>query len=153
MGTLYNAFLKRVMEADYDLLGGTVNVALINGTTAYAVANDGTEVFVNDVLDGGTTAQEFGGAGYSRKTLAGVTVTADNTDDEGVMDADDVSWSSLDGETIQGILVYLEVTDDTDSLLIGYVDDADIADLPLTTNGSQVDITWPGEGIVNLTGA
>lgn len=139
-----------------DLVNDTIKVALYNNSTAFTFDPD-THAHVADVLDGGTTAQEFGGAGgtgYTRKALASQTVTQDDTDDESVFDAGDLSWSSLNGETIQGILIYKQVGgDDTtpaDDPIIGVIDDADEAELPLPTNGSQIDLNWAAEGIKNL---
>lgn len=139
-----------------DLVNDTLKVALYNDTTAFSF-NPDTHEFVSDVLDGGTTAEEFGesgGTGYSRKTLSTPAVTQDDTDDEAVFDAADVSWSSLNGETIQGVIIYKQIGgDDTtpaDDTIITVIDDADAADLPLPTNGSQIDINWSAEGILNL---
>lgn len=138
----------------------TLKVALVNDSTAYSFDPD-NDTNLNDVLDGGTTAQEFGngsGTGYSRQTLSNVAVTADNTDDEGVIDADDTVFSSLDNATIQAIIVYKQVGgDDTtpgdDPILVVLDDDSagSVADLPLTTNGGDVTIQWDTEGIVNFT--
>lgn len=136
-----------------DLSSDTIKVALYNDTTSFTF-NPDTHAHVSDILDGGTTAQEFGGTGYSRKSLSSKAVTQDDTDDEAVFDAADLSWSSLDGETIQGIIFYKQVGgDDTtpgDDPVIGVIDDADESDLPLATNGSQVDLNWAAEGIKNL---
>lgn len=143
-------------NATYNLTTDTIKVALYNDTTAFTFDPD-THEFVADVLDGGTTAEEFGGAGgtgYSRKTISSPTTTQDNTDDEGVFDGADLSWSSLDGETIQGIIVYRQVGgDDTtpaDDDILTIIDDSDVSSLPLPTNGSPVDLNWATEGILNL---
>jgi hypothetical protein len=155
-----NATLTDIL--DTYLTGETLRVALFDDSTAYTFDPDNHD-FVADVLDGGTTAQELqGGAGYTgsadRQTLANVSVTVDDTDDEGVFDADDVTWSGVDSTAdIQGWIVYLQVGgDDTtpgDDPIIQVVDDdmADApSDLPLSTNGSDVTIEWNAEGIVNL---
>lgn len=155
-----NNFKEQVMEGSVDLTSDTVKVALFNDTTAYTFDPD-THTFVNDVLDGGTTAEEFGnsgGTGYSRQTLANKTVTQDDTDDEGVFDADDVTFTSLDGETIQGIIIYQQVGGDDstpgdDRIIAVYDDDSagSLADLPLTTNGGDVTLSFDSEGIVNIS--
>lgn len=152
-----NNFKEQLMEAQFDFLNDTLRVALISDNTAYTFDPD-THTFVNDVLDGGTTAEEFAGSGYSRQTLSNVTVTQDDTDDEGVADADDVTFTSLDGDTIQGILIYKQVGgDDTtpgDDPIIAVYDDnsaGSLADLPLTTNGGDVTLSFSSEGIVNIS--
>lgn len=140
------------LQGSLDLVNDTIKVALYNDSASFQFDPD-THEFVSDVLDGGTTAQEFGGgggSGYSRKTLSTQAVSQDNTDDEAEFDAADVSWSSLNGETIQGVIVYKEVTDDTDSPIVTVIDDSDAVDLPLPTNGSEIQIQWNPEGILNL---
>lgn len=140
-------------QGSLDLVNDTLKVALYNDTTAFTFDPD-THAHVDDILDGGTTADEFSGSGYSRKSLSTQTVSQDDTDDEAAFTAADLSWSSLDGETIQGIIVYKQVGgDDTtpgDDPVVTVIDDADAADLPLPTNGSQVDLNWNSEGILNL---
>jgi len=144
------------MEAQFDFLNDTLKVALVSDNTAYSFSPD-TDTFVSDVLDGGTTAQEFQGTGYSRQTLSNVTVTQDDTDDEGVADADDVTFTGLDGDTIQAVLVYKEVGGDEttpgDDPIIAVFDDnsaGSLADLPLATNGGDVTLAFSSEGIVNI---
>lgn len=151
-----NETKRALLAGEIDLDADTIKVALFNDTSSYSFDQD-THNYVGDVLDGGTTAEEFGGSGgsgYSRQTLGNLSVTTDDADDEGVFDADDVTWSSLDGETIQGIIVYKQVgTDDStpgDDPIVAVIDDTDTGDLPLITNGGQVDLTWAVEGILNL---
>jgi len=152
-----NNFKEELMEGQFDLVNDTIKVALISDNTAYTFDPD-AHTFVNDILDGGTTAEEFAGSGYSRQTLTNNAVTQDDTDDEGVFDADDVTFSSLDGDTIQGIIVYQQIGgDDTtpgDDRVLAVVDDDSAgsnSDLPLTTNGSDVTFSFNAEGAINIT--
>lgn len=154
-----NNFKEAVMEGSIDLTSDTIKVALFNNATSYTF-DPANHTFLNDILDGGTTAEEFGngsGTGYSRQTLSNVTVTQDDTDNEGVFDADDVTFSGLDGATIQGIIIYQQIGgDDTtpgdDRVLAVYDDDSagSLGDLPLTANGSDVQIPFATEGITNI---
>jgi hypothetical protein len=151
-----NNFKEELMEAQFDFLNDTLKVALVSDNTAYSFSPD-TDTFVGDVLDGGTTAQEFQGTGYSRQALSNVTVTQDDVDDEGVADADDVTFPGLDGDTIQAVLVYKEVGGDEttpgDDPIIAVFDDnsaGSLADLPLTTNGGDVTLAFSSEGVVNI---
>jgi len=149
-----NATKKKLLDGSIDLGNDTLKVALFEDSTAYTFDPDNHE-FVNDILDGGTTATEFSGSGYSRQGLTTQATSQDNTDDEGVFDADDVTFSRPDGATIQGAILYKQVGgDDTtpgDDPVIAVLDDGDTADLPLTTNGSDVTIAWDTEGIINNT--
>lgn len=154
--------LAEILRANIDFVNDTIKVALFDNSTAYTFDEDAHE-FVGDVLDGGTTAQELSGSsGYTgtadRKALANLTVTEDNTDGEGVFDADDVVWSDVQStEDIQGWIIYKQVGgDDTtpgDDPILYLVDDemSDApADLPLPTNGSSITISFNAEGIANL---
>jgi hypothetical protein len=75
------------MDGSVDLDTDTIKVMLV--TSSYT-PNQDTHDFKDDVTN------EVAGAGYAAggATLANETVTADNTDNEGVVDADDVSWAA-----------------------------------------------------------
>ena len=145
-----------LLEGQIDGTSDTLRVALLNNTTSYTFDPD-NHTNVDDVIDGGTTGTEFSGGSYSRQTLSNVTVTQDDVDDEGVFDADDTTFPSLDSQDIQTIIIYKQVGgDDTtpgDDPIVAVLDDdsaGSLTDLPLTTNGSDVTITWNAEGIVNI---
>jgi len=150
--------LAEIFRGSIDLVNDTFRVALFNDSTAYTFDEDAHE-FVSDVLDGGTTAAEFGtgtGTGYSRQGLTGSTVTEDNTNGTGDWDADNVTFSGLDGETIQGAIIYKQVgTDDTtpadDPIIQVYDgDQTDVNDFPIATNGSDIQIQVDTAGLLNL---
>jgi len=157
-----NATLADLFRANINIETDTLRVALYDDSTAFTF-NPDTHTFVSDILDGGTTAQELSGSsGYTgtadRQTLANVSVTADNTDDEGVWDADDVTWTDVQSTAdIQGYIVYQQVGgDDTtpgDDRVLVVVDD-DMTDapasLPLPTNGSNVRIAFNAEGVATV---
>lgn len=162
MGDTPNRTLAEFLRGNIDLANDTLRIALFDDSTAYTF-DPANHEFVNDVLDGGTTAQELSGSsGYTgsgdRQSLTNVSVTEDNTDDEGVFDADDITWSDVSStDAIQGWIIYKQVGgDDTtpgDDPIIQVVDD-DMSDapteLPLETNGSGVGITFDTEGVINL---
>jgi len=155
-----NNFKEILMEGSVNLTSDTIRVALVNDSTAYTFDPD-AHTNLDDILDGGTTAAEFGtgsGTGYSRQTISGITVTQDDTDDEGVFDANDTTFSSLDAATIQAVVIYKQVGGDDntpgdDPVLVVLDDDSagSVADLPLTTNGGDVTLQWNSEGIVNIS--
>lgn len=150
--------LAEVFRGNIDLANDTLRVALFNDTTAFTFDEDAHE-FVSDVLDGGTTAEEFGGAGgtgYGRQDLTGSTITEDNTNGTGDWDADDVTFSGIDGETVQGAIIYKQVGgDDTtpaDDPIIQVYDggQSDVNDFPIATNGSDIQIQVDTAGLLNL---
>lgn len=149
-GTVYNDFKRDLLEEYFD--SNTIRVALVDDSVAYTPDVDAEE-FVDDVLDGGTTAQELSGTGYTRKEITSKQFSKDTGDDEGVFDSTvTLTWSGLDTtEDIQGLLVYRqEGGDDTtpgDDPLVMY-DETD-SDLPLTTDGTDVNLDWNAEGILN----
>lgn len=151
-----NATKVKILDSSIDPVNDTIRVALYNDTIDYTQDIDAHDTLA-DVLDG-ATAEEFGnsgGTGYTRKDLTGKEVVVDDDDDEAVFNADDLRWDSLDGETIQGVIIYRETgADDStpaDDEILQVVDETDAPDsLPLTTNGGAVDLPWATEGIINL---
>jgi hypothetical protein len=147
-----------VLRGNIDLVNDTIRIALFNDTISYTFDTDAHE-FVGDVLDG-ATAEEFGGSGgtgYSRQDVTGTTVAEDNAGDQGTWDADDATFTSLDGETIQGAIIYKQVGgDDTtpadDPILQIYDNDqGDVNDFPIPTNGSDIVVQVDSAGLLNLS--
>lgn len=83
----------------------------------------------HDYVDDLTPASyEITVAGYSRPTLGSKTRTIDDTNDRITYDAADPSFGTLTaGETVVAMVVYKFVTNDADSILLGYYDLADTA--------------------------
>jgi len=150
--------IRKYREGSIDLENDTLRIALFDDSTAYSFDAVNHE-FVSDVLDGGTTAQELGDASYSRQGVSNVQVTVDSTDVETVLDADDVTFPSLDGgEVIQGYVLYEQVGgDDTtpgDDPIIAIGDEIkNNSGNDVTTNGSDVVLQIDSEGIINVTNA
>lgn len=143
------------MNGNFSLASDTMRVMLLDDSSIYTFDPDGHE-FVSDITSAGN---EMSGTGYSRKTLSNTSVTEDTSDDEGVWDADDITFTGLDAGTIQTIVVYKQVGGDDstpgDDRVIVVLDDdspgSGVSGLPLTTNGSDVAIAWNSEGLLNLT--
>lgn len=135
---IYNSFKQKIMDGSIDLDNDTIKVALV--TSSYTPDADTHEDF-DDVTD------EVTGTGYSAggETLANVSVTKDTTDDEGVFDADDVTWTSSE-ITARGAVIYKDSGDATTSWLIAYIDFGE----DKTSSGGDFTIQWGSEGILNL---
>lgn len=116
----------------------TIKVALV--TSSYSPSADSHDFF-DDVTN------EVSGTGYSAggNTLT-VTTSQDNTDDEGVFDAADTSWTTSD-ITARGAVIYKSTGTASTSPLICYIDFG--ADY--TSVGGTFQITFASEGIINLT--
>lgn len=97
------------------------------------------------------TLDEMDGANYSAygAALAAEAVSEDTANDRGEFDATDLTFSSIGAGTRQvaGFVVYLFVTDQTDSVPICWIDD----DCPFTANGSDIKLQWNAEGILQAT--
>ena len=146
MTSIYNNFKELLFNGGIDLDTDTIEVALVSDSPAYTPDIDG-EAFVDDVLDGGVTASELSGTGYSRKTVT-ITVAQDNTNDRATADTTDLTYTGLDAGTIDAILVFKTVTNDSDSPLIAHLTSTDF---PLTTNGGDVTIQWDPAGVLTLS--
>jgi hypothetical protein len=85
---IVNSFFKHIMNGGIDLDTDTIKVMLLTSTHT---SNVDTQEFIDDV-----SANEVSGTGYTAggATLANKAVTQDDTDNEGVFDADDVTWST-----------------------------------------------------------
>lgn len=135
---IYNSFKKKIMDGSIDLDTDTIKVALV--TSSYTPDQD-----VHDFFDDVTN--EVSGTGYTAggASLANKSVTADNTDNEGVFDADDVSWTTST-ITARGAVLYKSTGTASTSALIAYLDFG--AD-KISTDGTFT-IAWNAEGIINL---
>jgi len=148
---LPNRTKVEILSGSIGLANDDIRVALYDNGVAFSFDPD-VHQFVGDVIDGGTTAQEPSDSSYSRQSLANQTTSADDTDDEGVFDADDVTFSSLSTTNqIQGVVIYKQVTDDTDSPIIAVIDDTDDSDLPAVTNGTDFIIEWSANGVLTAS--
>src|ERR1044071_7394752 len=135
---IFNSFKKKIMDGSIDLDTDTIKVALV--TSSYTPDQDAHDFFddvTNEVVGTGYTA---GGA-----SLANKAVTADNTDNEGVFDADDTTWSTST-ITARGAVIYKSTGTASTSALICYIDFG--ADK--SSSAGNFTIAWDAEGILNL---
>lgn len=140
-GAIYNNFKEQVMESEFNLLSDTLKLILVSGHTP----NIDTHTQYTDV-----SGDEYGtGSGYTAggATLSSVTVTQDDTNDRGVFDAADVTWSSL-GALSPATPSHCILYDDTHAsdLLVAYWEIGSTA-----TNGGDYTIQWNANGIILLT--
>jgi hypothetical protein len=132
---VYNSYKDGCIEGEIAFLTDTIKVGLV--TSTYTVDIDSDTLWsdiTNEVVGTGYTA---GGA-----TLASKTSTQDNTNDRGVMDAADVTWSTST-VTARAAVVYESGT----GYLIGYIDFA--ADK--SSSASDFTIQWHADGILYIS--
>jgi hypothetical protein len=136
---VYNSFKRDIMNGGIDLDTDTIKVALVTSTYSPNIdTHDNFDDITNEVTGTGYTA---GGA-----TLGSVTVTADTTNDRGVFDAADTSWSTST-ITARGAVIYKSTGTSSTSKLIAYVDFAS----DITSTASTFSIVWNASGILTLT--
>lgn len=136
---IYNSFKRDIMNGSIDLDTDDIKVMLV--TSSYTPDQD-THTKRSDITN------EVAGTGYTAggASLSGKVVSVDNTDNEGVFDADDLTWASST-ITARGAVLYKAR---------GGVSSADelICFFDFTTDRSSsvgnFTIAWNSEGIVNL---
>lgn len=136
---VYNSFKRDIMNGSIDLDTDTIKVMLV--TSSYAADIDAHTKRSN-------ITNEVSGTGYSAGgvALGSLAVTVDNTDDEGVFDAADTTWTSST-ITARGAVLYKSRGGASSAdELICYIDFG--AD-KISDAGDFV-IQWNTEGIINL---
>ena len=135
---VYNSFKKNIMNGSIDLDTDTIKVALV--TSSYTPNQDTHEDFADVTNEITSTGYTAGGSALANKA-----VTADNTDNEGVFDADNVTWANS-SITARGAVVYKDTGTAATSLLICYIDFTS----DKSSSTSDFIIQWNTEGILNL---
>lgn len=127
----YRYGIKACLNGEVALLTDTIKVMLVDASYSYSAAHK----FASDV-----SANELSGTGYAggfagsgRKTLTTKALNEDAPNNRIEFDFDDVTWSAINAGTIGGAVLLREITNDAASLLIGFLDPAD-----LVTNGGDV---------------
>lgn len=136
---LYNSAKANLMNGSIDLDTDTIKVMLC--TSSYTPNIDTHE-------DRADVTNEITGTGYTAggETLANTSVSVDTTDDEGVFDADDVTWSTAT-ITARYAVVYKSTGVSANDLLIAYIDFGS----DQSSSASNFTLQWNAEGIVNIT--
>lgn len=135
----YNGFKLKIQNGSIDMDTDTIKCALVTSTYS---PNIDTHVFWSDVTN------EVSGTGYTAggATLASVTVTQDNTNDRGVVDAADVTWSTAT-ITARAAVLYKSTGTSSTSPLICYIDFGS----DQSSSGGNFVIQWNASGIFALT--
>jgi hypothetical protein len=149
MNGIYNQLLYRVAKGLLDLDSAVVLEAmLLRDTGAYTFEPD--DDVVDDIL---ATGIEITVASYARIALSSKAVTLDDTNDRGWADCDNIAFGTLEsGQTVEAIVIYEKVVDDTDSIPLIYIDGkiniTAAAPAIAATTGSITDITQDNPGVV-----
>lgn len=119
----YNEFKPALANAEIDLTADTITVYLIDtGTYTFDAAHTSANI-----------AGSVASAALANKSVSNA----------GVFDADDVTFSSLTGNSIEAIILY----DTTADRMIAYLDDAS---LQFTPNGNDATLAFNASGIFSF---
>lgn len=132
---IYNKYKEALMSANSDvsLISSNVVISLIDSNITTFSSDD---EYYSDLIDpvSGITAET---------SLSNTSVV------DGVFDADDVLFASVSGAQSEALLLWINTGDANTSRLVAWMD-TDIDGLPITPDGSNVDITWSTSGIFKL---
>lgn len=145
---IYNYFKSAVMQGTYKLDTNTLYCTLATNSYIPDVDND---TFIGHIID--TAGLQVSGVAYtSPGVVLTVTVDQDNTDNEGVLNATDVSWTPATFGSAQYAVIWSSDGGSLASPLICAVDlgtDSSTGNYWAATAGTFA-ITWNAEGILNL---
>lgn len=112
-------------------LSGTVKTALVDtGTYTYSAAHEFYSSVSSAVV--GTP-----------QTLGSKTFT------DGVFDAADITYTTVTGNTVEALVIYIDTGNAATSRLFAYIDTG-VTGLPATPNGGDINTNWNASGIVAL---
>lgn len=151
---MYNEALTQLLNQSLDLVNDTIRVMLVDNTYTFDPDDD----FVDE--GGGSDPQdaEISGTGYvaghgnsGRQAVATISIVKDDANDRAeVQVSSNNTWSSLDAGTVAAAIIIREGgSDDTDALLIAYIDTSN-PDFPVVTVGADFTIQWNAEGLIQL---
>ena len=137
---VFNSFKRDIGKGSIDWDSDTMKVMLV--TSSYT-PNQDTHTKRSDVTN------EVSGTGYSAggATLANCSVTADTTNDRGVYDADDSSWSTATITARAAVIYKSRGGASSADELVAYIDFGS----DITSTGGTFLITWSANGILTLT--
>lgn len=111
-------------------LSGTVKAVLVDtGTYTYSSAHD----FLNDVTGTVGTAQTLGSKTFTN----------------GTFDAADTTFTTVSGNSVEAIIIYIDTGVSSTSYLVAYLDTG-FTGLPVTPNGGSIIVTWDAGGLFTL---
>lgn len=128
---IYPKAKEKFLDALIDIPTDTIKIALIDtGTYTYSSTDEFWSAASAALV--GTAA-----------TLASKTIT------NGVFDADNVTFTSVTGVSVEALIIYKDTGSAATSPLIMYIDVA-ASGLPVTPNGNNINVQFNASGIFAL---
>ena len=121
---LFDKARQRFLEGQFNWNTDTIKAVLVD-TGTYTV-NLSAHEFLSDI---GTGARIATSGAFTGKATVG-----------GAADANDVTFTSVTGASIEAIVLYKDTGTDATSPLIAFIDTA--TGLPITPNGGDIIVTW-----------
>lgn len=134
-----NVIYDKYKEA---LLSSANNISLIDETVKISLIDTADTTFSSIHEFYADLANSNDGV-IATETLSNITVT------NGVLDADDVLFESLSGDSAEALLIWIDTGDANTDRLVAWMD-TNIDGLPITPDSSNVDILWSTSGIFKL---
>lgn len=134
---------------------GLLNSATLTGDVraALVMTNTTADTEVDtEFMSGFTTLDEMDGVGYARVALAAEAFAVDLANNRWEFAASAFTFAAVAAGTrqVQGLLLYLHVTNDADSKPLMYIDGTGF---PFTANGEDIVSTPNAEGILQIRNA
>lgn len=122
--SLYDKARERFLSAQLNWSTDTIKAVLVD--TAVYTPSLAAHEYLSDIS--GSSRIATSGA-FTGKTIAG-----------GAADANDVTFTSVSGASIEAVVLYKDTGVEGTSPLIAYIDVA--TGLPITPNGGDIIVTW-----------
>ena len=121
---LFDKARQRFLEGQFNWNTDTIKAVLVD--TGTYTENLSAHEFLSDISSGARIS--ISGA-FTGKATTG-----------GAADANDVTFTSVTGASIEAIVLYKDTGTDSTSPLIAFIDTA--TGLPITPNGGDIIVTW-----------
>jgi hypothetical protein len=130
--SLYPKWKEALLQnSSNSALTGTVKAALVDtGTYTYSSAHE----FLTSLTGVVGTAQTIG---------------ATKTYTDGVFDGGDITFTSVTGNSVEALVLYIDTGTAGTSRLVAFIDTG-VTGLPVTPNGGNISVTWNASGIFAL---
>lgn len=130
---LYPLWKEQLLQftANNNLSAGTVKVALIDtGLYTYSAAH---QFYTSATAAAVGTPQTIGSKTFTN----------------GVFDGADVTFTTVTGNSVEALIIFVDTGVSATSPLVAYIDTS-VTGLPVTPNGGNIAITWNASGIFAL---
>lgn len=121
---LFDKARQRFLEGQFNWNTDTIKAVLVD--TGTYTPNLSAHEFLSDISSGARIAMS---GAFTGKTTTG-----------GAADANDITYTSVTGPSIEAIVIFKDTGTDSTSPLIAYIDTA--TGLPITPNGGDIIVTW-----------